>query len=113
MHIGKGRVRAAWEPAMSIPSQYLSALGPGRETPGPAFVHGVSDVVVDRDGNGGVTGDPAHRFGVDEADVMELAGECSTLARPIDQGVEWDVGDNEERVGWGVAGVAPRRGTND
>src|ERR1700678_1215976 len=80
MHIGKGHVRAIGEPAMSIPSPYLSALGLGRETPGPAFVHGVSDVVVDRYRNGGVTGDPAHRFGVDEADVIELAGECSALA---------------------------------
>ena len=37
----------------------------GRCPPGPALVHGVADVVVDPDGDGGVTGDPAHGLGAD------------------------------------------------
>ena len=35
--------------------------------PGPALVHGVADVVVDPDGDGGVTGDPPHHLAIDQS----------------------------------------------
>ena len=79
MDIGEGHVRAAWEATMSIPAQDLSALGLARKPPGPALVHGVPDVVVDREDDGGVTGDPLHCLSVDEADVLELTGERRAL----------------------------------
>jgi hypothetical protein len=60
---------------MSIPSQHLSALRLGRETLGPALVHGVPVVVVDRDGDGGIAGDLLHGLAVDQADALELTGE--------------------------------------
>ena len=72
--------RSHWcirEATMSIPAHDLSTLGLGRESPGPALVHGVPDVVVDRDGDGGVTGDPPQRLGIDQPDVLELTGERS------------------------------------
>ena len=42
---------------MAVSSSDLSALGAARESPGPALVHGVADLVVDRHHHGGVTGD--------------------------------------------------------
>ena len=65
---------------MSVPPHHLSALGLGREAPGPALVHGVADVVVDGDGDGGVTGDALHGLAVDQAVPFELPGERGALA---------------------------------
>ena len=78
--IGEGHVGAAREATVSIPPHDLSALGIGREPSGPALVHGVPDVVVERHDNGGVTGDPLHGLAVDQAVVLELAGEAGGLA---------------------------------
>ena len=38
------------------------------------------------DGDGGVTGDPLHRLAIDQADVLELAGERSAARLSLDQG---------------------------
>ena len=60
---------------MAVPAHHLSALGIARCPPGPAFVHRVAYVVVDPDGDGGVTGDLAHGIGADQAISLELASE--------------------------------------
>ena len=65
---------------MSVPAHDLSALGRGRETPGPALVHGVPDVVVDGDDDGGVTGDAPQRLAIDQAVTLEVAGQGALLA---------------------------------
>ena len=96
---------------MSIPAHDLSALGIGRFSPGPALVHGVPDVVVDPDGDGGVTGDPLHGLALDQAVALELAGElASLLARLVDEGSERHVGDHEDGlVSWPLAPRSRRR----
>src|SRR5580692_3195457 len=75
VHIGEGHVGTAREPTMSVPPQDLSALRLGRETAGPALLHGVPDVVVDPNDDGGVTSDPLQRLDVDQTAVLELAGQ--------------------------------------
>ena len=65
---------------MSVPAHDLSALGRGRESPGPALVHGVPDIVVGGDDDGGVTGDSLHCLGVDQAVTLEVAGQGAVLA---------------------------------
>ena len=66
MGVRERRVRAAREPAVPVPSPDLAALGVGRLTPGPALEHRVADVVVDRDGDRRVTGDPPHGLAADQ-----------------------------------------------
>src|SRR3984957_20884975 len=73
VHMGEGDVGTAREPTMSVPALDLSALAWTGKTPGPALVHGVPDIVVDRHRNGGVTGDPPHRLAIDQAVPFELA----------------------------------------
>ncbi len=65
---------------MSVAPHDLSALGITREPSGPALVHGVPDVVVNRHRDGGVTGDPLYRLAIDQTVVVELAGEGARLA---------------------------------
>jgi hypothetical protein len=55
------------------------ALGVGVEPSDPALVHGVPDVVVEGDDDGGVTGNPLHRLAIDQAAVSELADEDAQL----------------------------------
>ena len=82
---GEGDVGTAREPALAVPADHLSSLGPGREAPGPALVHGVPDVVVDRHHHGGVTGDALDRLDVDQAMVLELARQLALVAGLVDQ----------------------------
>jgi hypothetical protein len=77
MDIGKGHVRTAREPTLSVPAYDLSALRTGGEAPGPSLVHGVTHIVVDGHGDGGVTGDALHRLDVDQAVVLELGGQVA------------------------------------
>ena len=65
---------------MPISSPHFPALGIARKASRPALVHGVPDVVIDRYRDGGVTGDPLHRFAIDQANVLELAGQDGLLA---------------------------------
>ena len=80
MDVGEGHVGTARETTMSITSHDLSALGIAWEPSRPPLVHGVPDVVVNRHRDGGVTGDAPHRVGVDQAPVLELAGQGALLA---------------------------------
>ena len=86
MHIGEGHVGTTREATMSVPAHDLAALGIARFSPGPALVHGVPDVVVDRDGHGGVTGDPLHGLDTDQPVTLELARQLALLAGLFDQG---------------------------
>ncbi len=79
MHVGEGDVGTAREATMSVSAPDLSALGTGREAPGPALVHGVPDVVVDRYGQGALTGELSHRLGVDQPIVLELTRQLAGL----------------------------------
>ncbi len=99
VHMGEGHVRTAREPTTSVPSLDLSALALSRKTPGPALVHGVPDIVVDRHRNGGVTGDALHRLAVDQAVPLEFAGQGGRAARVLDQGGQGNMGDHEKGVG--------------
>ena len=65
---------------MSVPALDLAALGVARCPPGPALVHGVTDVVVDPDGDGGVTGDLLDGFCADQAVTLEHTGQIARLA---------------------------------
>ena len=78
--VGEGHVGTAREATVTIAPHDLSALGVAREPLGPALVHGVPDVVVEGDHDGGVTGDPLHRLAVDQAPVLELGGQGALLA---------------------------------
>ena len=80
VHIGEGHVGTARKATVPVPAHHLSALGLGREPFGPALVHGVPDVVVEGDDDGGVTGDPPHRLDIDQAVLLELAGEAARLS---------------------------------
>ena len=83
---------------MAVSPHHLPALGIGRESPGPALVHGVAGVVVDGDGDGGVTGHPLHGLAVDQAVPLELPGELRALDGVVDERVERDVDDHEVRA---------------
>ena len=98
MDIDEGRVGAVREATMSIPPHHLSALRLGREALGPALVHSVPDVVVDRDGDGGVTGDPSHGLAVDQSMTLEVTGEGRGFARVLEQGGHRDVYDDQEGI---------------
>ena len=65
---------------MSIPSHDFAPLSGRREPSGPALVHGVSDLVVEGHDDGGVTGDPLHGLAIDQAVLLELAGQGTLLA---------------------------------
>jgi hypothetical protein len=80
VHMGEGHVPTAREATMSIPSPHLSALGLSRKTPGPALLHGVPDIVVDRHGKGGVTGDALDRLRIDQAVPLEFARQAALFA---------------------------------
>ena len=84
--VGEGDVGAAREAAVAVPAHDLSALGVGRLSPGPALVHGVPDVVVDTDGDGGVAGDLADGLGVDQAVALEVPGQLAGLAFLVEEG---------------------------
>ena len=73
VHVGEGPVGTAGETAMAIAPDDLSSLGLCWEAFGPTLVHGVADVVVDPDGDGGVTGDPLHRVAIDQSVMLELS----------------------------------------
>ena len=60
---------------MAVPAHHLAPLGVGGFSPGPALVHGVPDVVVDPDGDGGVTSDLAHHLGADQSATLEVPGQ--------------------------------------
>ena len=98
VHVGERHVGAAGKPAVAIAPHHLPALGIGREAPGPALVHGVAGVIVDGDGDGGVTRQPLHGLGVDQAAPLEVPGECGGFDRVVDQRMEWDVYDHEVRA---------------
>ena len=89
---------------MAVPAHHLAALGIGGISAGPALVHGVAHVIVDPDGQSGVTGDPAHGLGADQAVAFELTGEGRRLARGVDEGAEGDVEDHEVRARRGGPG---------
>ena len=107
----------AREAAVPVPAHDLAALGRVGLSAGPALVHGVADVVVDRDGEGGVTGDLAHDIGADEAVTLELAGEGALLARGSStRAAERHVDDDDvgapTRGGGGTGCVGPRSGSS-
>ena len=98
MHIGEGHVGASGKPAVAVSPHHLPALGIGRESPGPALVHGVADVIVDGDGDGGVARHPLHGLAIDQAVPLELPGELGGFDGVVDERVERDVDDDEVRA---------------
>src|SRR5258708_33047134 len=95
--VGEGDVPTSGEAAMSVPAHDLAALGVARCPPGPALVHGVTDVVVDPDGDGGLTGDLSDDLCADQAVALELTGQVARLAFVVEEGSERDVDDDEVR----------------
>ena len=84
---------------MAIAPDDLSSLGLGWQAAGPALVHGVADVVVDPDGDGGVTGDPPHHLAIDQSVMLELPGELRGSVRIVDQSGQGGMDDHEVRAG--------------
>ena len=82
--VGEGDVGAAREATVPVAPAHLAAQGRARKAPGPALVHGVPDVVVDGNGDGGVTGDAPDGLGVDQPMMLEFAGELGGIPRVID-----------------------------
>lgn len=81
---------------MTIPAPHLAALRIGRFASGPAFVHGVADIVIDGDDDGGITGDPPDGLHAQEPVALELARQGRHFVRsPVDQGPERSVGHHE------------------
>ena len=78
------------------------------EALGPSLVHGVPDVVVDPDGDGGVTGDPLDRLGIDQAVTLELTGERRGSAASSTSAAR-DMDDDEVRA----AACRTPRGADD
>ena len=83
---------------MAVSAHDLATLGITWGPPGPAFVHGVANIVVDCDGYGGVTSDPLDRLAIDQAVSFELTGQLAGFVCLRDQGVERDVDDDEVRA---------------
>ena len=107
MHIGEGHVGASGKPAVAISPHHFPALGIGRIPSGPALVHGVAGVVVDGDGDGGVTGDLLHGLPIDQAVLLELSGELRGLNAVVDERIERDVDDDEVRAARGPLTAVP------
>ena len=78
--VGEEDVVAPRETAVTVPTCDLTSLGGSREVARPALVHRVPDIVIDRYCDGGVTGNPPHRFAIDQANVLELPGQDGLLA---------------------------------
>ena len=95
MGVGEGDVGATREPTMSIPSHDLPSLGIGGCSSGPALVHGVTHVVVDGDGDGGVTRDLADGRSADQAGSLELAGQIALI---VEEGGHGGMDDDEIRA---------------
>ena len=74
-------VRAAGEPAVAVPPHDLPTLRLRRIAVGPALVHGVADVVVDRQDDGRVTCDASDRVRTDQPVAFELAGQLDLRRR--------------------------------
>ncbi len=73
----------------------------GSDLGGPALVHRVADVIVECDHHAGVTSQSANDLGVDQAVMLELAGQLAVF---VGQGGEWYVRHNDVTAG-SVVGV--------
>ena len=111
VHIGEGHVRASGEPAVAVPPHDLPPLGVARLPPGPALVHRVAHVVIDAQGDGGVTGDAADGFAADQTVALEFAGQVARLPRFAHEGGQRHMRHHEVRARGSrpAAGVTHRR----
>jgi hypothetical protein len=75
MGVCEGHVPTAREAAMSVPPTNFAALRTGRVTTAATLVHRPAGVVVDRQGDGGVAGDPLHGGRAEPAVSLEFPGE--------------------------------------
>jgi hypothetical protein len=91
--IYEGCIGTAGEAAVAVASDELPTLRSGRIAAPSAFVHRVTDVVVDRQDHRGITGDPTDRLGADEALALELARQFRSF---VEQGGQRHVGDDGE-----------------
>jgi predicted HD phosphohydrolase len=74
VYIGKFRIGATGKTTPTISTGYLTSLGAGGESSGAAFVHGVAERVIERQGDGAIASDAADGLGAEEAESFDLCG---------------------------------------
>ena len=72
MDVGEDVVRAAGESTPPISPLGLPALRPGGEATGAPFEHGVTERVVEAQGNAGIAADAADGLRAQEAQALDL-----------------------------------------
>jgi hypothetical protein len=97
MGIHERDVRATGKPAVAVSAHDLPALSRCRVPIGPALVHGVTDVVVDRQDHGRVARDAPDGVCADHSVPLELTGELRLVVEEdLERGVD---DDRVSRVG--------------